>query len=89
MPEVDANGFDAPDMVGTLDYDLDYGIHSRAYTWAGREFYDPVFGMGLLNTDAGQNRRVRASLNAIPGWSVSGLAASVQGTELVIKAEVS
>ena len=47
---------------------LVYQVRSRAFTQAGREFYDPGFGFECYRLDAGLLRRQDASLAAINGW---------------------
>ena len=47
---------------------LVYQVRSRAYTQAGREFYDPAFGFEAYRPDQHLRRRQDVSLSAIPGW---------------------
>ena len=60
--------------VPTLSPDPDipallvYQVRSRAFTQAGREFYDPAFGFEAYRADATLRRRQDVSLSAIPGW---------------------
>ena len=47
---------------------LVYQVRSRAFTQAGREFYDPAFGFEAWHADETLRRRQDVSLSAIPGW---------------------
>ena len=47
---------------------LVYQVRSRAFTQAGREFYDPAFGFEAYRADQTLRRRQDVSLSAIPGW---------------------
>ena len=69
MPsEIASNGQDLGLEIDGIDADLHYAVRSRALSWHGREFYNPDFGMDLINPDDGLVRRVRTSLAQIRGW---------------------
>ena len=89
--EIDARGADLPDRIGgpnidgLVDADLVYAVRSRAFTQAGREFYDPEFGFEAYLLDAGLLRRQNRSLSRVPGWDYATQSVVSDGRRLAVR----
>lgn len=77
--------YSQPPVEG-LDDNLVYTIRTRAYTWHGREFYDPNFGMGLLNPEPETLDHIEASLNEIPDTTLITLTRRLDGRTISYRA---
>ena len=90
--EIDAMGADLPDYIdradtdGPVDADLVYAVRSRAFTQAGREFYDPQFGFEAYLLDAGLLRRQNVSLSRVPGWDYATQSVVSDGRKIEVRA---
>ena len=82
-----ANGEVLPDIDETWNLDslLVYNVNARARTYAGRELYNPEYGIDLLRF-TGLEQRTRVSLRQINGYRLRNLRVRRVAPQLIIDA---
>ena len=93
---VGTDGNNAPERIEGIDPRLYFGIVARAYTYRGREPFNPDFGLGLVDALAGDTitraewgRRLEASFGQLEGANLESYRIRIEGGQVVLETEIS
>lgn len=95
MAIVGLDGNNAPEVIEGVDPRLWMGIQARAYTYRGREPFNPDFGLGLVDGLAGDvvsqaewGRRLEASFAGLEGAELRDYRVVVAGGRVLLETEI-